>query len=55
MLTKAGLRWSEGRERMRVRRASPRDQAIEEVKLGKRTEEEDSWAARVGGCRWHFC
>lgn len=45
----AGLRWSEGRERIRWRRARPRDQAVVEVKVGKRTEGEDSWAVRRGG------
>lgn len=47
---RAGLRWSEGRERMRVRRARPSDQAVVEVNDGKRTEGEDSRAARAGGC-----
>ena len=48
METRAGLRWSGGRERMRARRARPRDQAVVEVKVGKRTEGEDSWEVRMG-------
>ena len=47
METRAGFCWSGGRERIRERRASPRDQAMEEVKEGKRTEGEDSWAVRM--------
>jgi hypothetical protein len=43
---RAGLRWSGGRERIRERRASPRVQAVVEVKEGKITAVEDSWAAR---------
>lgn len=49
METRAGFCWSGGRERIRERRASPRDQAMEEVKEGKRTEGEDSWAVRMVG------
>lgn len=49
MEIRAGLRWSEGRDRIRVRRARPRDQAVVEVKVGKMTEGEDSWAVRRGG------
>ena len=48
METRAGLRWSGGRERMRVRKARPRDQAIVEVKEGKSTAGEDSWEVRMG-------
>lgn len=45
----AGLRWWEGRERIRVRSARPRDQAVVEVKEGKIAEGEDSRAVRVRG------
>lgn len=55
MLINAGLRWSGGRERIRVRRARPRDQAMLEVKDGKSTEGEDSRAVRVGGCAGILC
>lgn len=46
---RAGLRCSMGKERMRARRARPRDQAVLEVNVGKRTEGEDSWAVRTVG------
>jgi hypothetical protein len=45
MEIRAGLRWSAGRERMRSRRAAPSDQAVVQVKEGKITAAEDSWAA----------
>lgn len=50
ILINAGLRCSEVSERIRVRRARPRDQAVVDVKDGKRTEGEDSRAVRAGGC-----
>lgn len=49
MEMRAGLRWTDGRDRTRDRRARPRDQAVEEVKEGKTTDAEDSWAARSKG------
>lgn len=49
ILINAGLRWSEGRERIRARRARPSDQAVVEVKDGKSTEGEDSRAVKAGG------
>lgn len=50
MEMRAGLRWSAGRERIRDRSARPSDQAVLEVKEGKMTAAEDSWAVSSRGC-----
>lgn len=42
MEIRAGLRWEDGRERIRVRRASPSLKAVFEVKLLKMVEGLDS-------------
>lgn len=46
---RAGLRCSDGRDRMRARKARPSVQAVLALKVGKRTEGEDSWAVRTVG------
>lgn len=45
----AGLRWVEGRERMRARSAMPRSNATEALKEGKTTSLESSNAIRSFG------
>lgn len=47
---RAGLRWESGRERMRERRAVPRVQAVEAVKVLKVWEGLVSSAMRTAGC-----
>lgn len=53
--TSAGLRWSDGRERIRVRSAWPSVQAVVLVNDGKIAAEAVSWAVRVRGYRGMCC
>ena len=50
MLIRAGLRCVGGKERIRVRSARPRFQAVVEVNVEKRVVGEDSRVVRVGSC-----
>lgn len=50
MEIRAGLRWSSGRERIRERRARPRDHAVVAVNEGKIALGEVSWRASSVGC-----
>lgn len=45
----AGLRCSDGKERIRDRSFWPRFQAVVDVNAGNTAAGEDSWAARVRG------